>query len=85
MFIFKCDTMWVIVVPFFLRVWNLCASNECHSEIGPRQLINSKQRCINQQRVFFNFFFSQRVVKGEQERNVFRELFSISSENRGKH
>lgn len=27
----------------------------------------------------------QRVVKGEQERNVFGELFSISSENRGKH
>lgn len=55
-------------------------------EIGPRQLINSGQRCINQQRVFLNFSLRpppQRVVKGEQERDVFRG-FSLGSENRGE-
>lgn len=80
--------MGVMLVRFFLCARNLnLQAVERSSEIGPRQLINSRQRCINQQRVFLNFSLHpppQRVVKGEQERDVFRELFSLGSENRGE-
>lgn len=77
-FVVKWALMGVMPVRFFLCARNLNLQEvERSSEIGPRQLINSRQRCINQQRVFLNFSLRSPLPKGWLKEN----RKEMSSEN----